>query len=82
VLCHRFRGTMDDWHPALIDALAAERHVILFNNAGMGLSSGDIPATIKGMADRAAQFITAGSLAGQYLVAKATTPILPQQVKR
>jgi pimeloyl-ACP methyl ester carboxylesterase len=59
VLCHRFRGTMDDWDPALIDALAAERHVILFDNAGVGLSSGEVPATIKGMADRAAQFITA-----------------------
>jgi len=58
VLCHRFRGTMDDWDPALIDALARERHVILFDNVGIGLSTGAVLPSIKGMADRAAQFIT------------------------
>ena len=62
LLCHRFGATMDDWDPALIDALAAERHVILFENAGVGLSTGDVPASIKGMADRAAQFIAAMGL--------------------
>ncbi len=58
VLCHRFRGTMDDWDPALIDALAKERHVVLFDNAGVGLSTGSVPPSIKQMADRAAQFVT------------------------
>jgi pimeloyl-ACP methyl ester carboxylesterase len=32
VFCQRFRGTMDDWDPAVIDAIAAERPVILFDN--------------------------------------------------
>jgi pimeloyl-ACP methyl ester carboxylesterase len=59
VMCHRFRGVMDDWDPALVDLLAAERHVVLFDNAGVGLSSGDVPNTIKGMADHAAAFIRA-----------------------
>jgi pimeloyl-ACP methyl ester carboxylesterase len=40
VFCHRFRGTMDDWDPAVVDSLAAERRVILFDNAGIGLSDG------------------------------------------
>lgn len=57
VLCHRFRGTMDDWDPAVVDALAATRQVILFDNAGIGLSTGETPDSIKGMADRAAEFI-------------------------
>ena len=57
VLCHRFRGTMDDWDPAVVDALAAERRVILFDNAGIGLSTGESPDSIKGMADRVAEFI-------------------------
>jgi pimeloyl-ACP methyl ester carboxylesterase len=57
VLCHRFRGTMDDWDPAVVDALAAERRVILFDNAGIGLSTGETPDSIKGMADRVAEFI-------------------------
>jgi pimeloyl-ACP methyl ester carboxylesterase len=57
VLCHRFRGTMDDWDPAVVDALAAEQRVILFDNAGVGLSTGETPDSIKGMADRVAEFI-------------------------
>ena len=55
--CHRFRGTMDDWDPAVVDALAAKRRVILFDNAGIGLSTGETPDSIKGMADRVAEFI-------------------------
>jgi pimeloyl-ACP methyl ester carboxylesterase len=57
VLCHRFRGTMDDWDPAVVDALAAERRVILFDNAGIGLSTGETPGSVKGMADGVADFI-------------------------
>jgi pimeloyl-ACP methyl ester carboxylesterase len=48
---------MDDWDPAVVDALAAERRVILFDNAGIGLSTGERPDSIKGMADRVAEFI-------------------------
>ena len=41
LLCQRFRGTMDDWDPAFIDALAAEGlRVITFDYSGLGLSSG------------------------------------------
>jgi pimeloyl-ACP methyl ester carboxylesterase len=43
---------MDDWDPAVVDALAAERRVILFDNAGIGLSTGETPDSVKGMADR------------------------------
>jgi pimeloyl-ACP methyl ester carboxylesterase len=48
---------MDDWDPAVIDAIAAERPVILFDNAGIGLSTGETPDSVKGMADKAAEFI-------------------------
>jgi len=57
VFCQRFRGTMDDWDPAVVDALAAERRVILFDNAGIGLSTGETPDSIKGMADRVTDFL-------------------------
>jgi pimeloyl-ACP methyl ester carboxylesterase len=57
VFCHRFRGTMDDWDPAVVDSLAAERRVILFDNAGIGLSTGETPDSVKGMADRVSEFI-------------------------
>lgn len=42
VLCTRFRGTMDLWDPAFVDALAANGlRVITFDYSGLGLSSGD-----------------------------------------
>jgi len=47
LLLQHFRGTLDSWDPALVDALAAERDVIAFDNAGVGLSRGDTPRTIR-----------------------------------
>jgi pimeloyl-ACP methyl ester carboxylesterase len=57
VLCQRFRGTMDDWDPALIDRLAGERRVILFDNAGIGMSTGETPDTITAMARNIVEFL-------------------------
>jgi pimeloyl-ACP methyl ester carboxylesterase len=57
VFCHRFRGTMDDWDPAVINGLARERDVILFDNAGVGLSSGQIPDNVRLMADHLLTFL-------------------------
>ncbi|TWB07959.1 pimeloyl-ACP methyl ester carboxylesterase [Rhizobium sp. ERR 1071] len=54
-----FRGTMDHWDPAVTDGLAQEREVILFDNAGIGASSGVTPATIPRMATDAIAFIKA-----------------------
>lgn len=59
VLLQHSRGTMDNWDPALIDALAAERTVIVFDNRGVGLSEGKTPASFEAMGDDAASFITA-----------------------
>jgi len=63
LLCQRFRGTMDDWDPLFLDTLAADRRIIIFDNAGVGRSSGESPTTIAGMADNAAAFIEALRLA-------------------
>ena len=40
-----FRGTMDHWDPAVTDGLAQQREVILFDNAGIGASSGKTPTS-------------------------------------
>ncbi|MGW6897568.1 alpha/beta fold hydrolase [Streptomyces sp. NPDC054919] len=58
VLLSRFRGTMDDWDPLFVDALAEARPVILFDNAGIGRSGGQTPSTVTEMAEIAAAFIT------------------------
>jgi pimeloyl-ACP methyl ester carboxylesterase len=54
-----FRGTMDHWDPAVTDGLAQDREVILFDNAGIGASSGETPTSIPGMATDAIAFIKA-----------------------
>src|SRR5437879_1988187 len=58
-----FTGTMDHWDPAVTDALAQEREVILFDNAGISSSSGEVPNSIEAMAANAAAFIKALGLA-------------------
>lgn len=57
ILLQRFRGTMDDWDPAFIRSISADRRVIRFDSAGIGRSDGRVPETIAGMAAVAAEVI-------------------------
>jgi pimeloyl-ACP methyl ester carboxylesterase len=50
---------MDHWDPAVTDGLATEREVILFNNAGVSSSSGEVPTSCEQMAANAVSFIKA-----------------------
>ena len=59
VFNQHFTGTMDHWDPAVTDGLARDREVILFNNAGISSSSGEVPTTFEEMAANAAAFIKA-----------------------
>jgi len=59
VFNQHFTGTMDHWDPAVTDGLANEREVILFNNAGVSSSSGEVPTTCQGMGANAIAFIKA-----------------------
>lgn len=59
VMLNRFRGTMDEWDPAFIDALAANRRVILFDNVGVARTLGVASPRLTGWADGAAAFIAA-----------------------
>jgi pimeloyl-ACP methyl ester carboxylesterase len=59
VFNQHFTGTMDHWDPAVIDGLAKDREVILFNNAGVSSSSGEVPTTIEKMGANAVAFIKA-----------------------
>jgi pimeloyl-ACP methyl ester carboxylesterase len=56
-------GTMDHWDPALTDGFAQDREVVLFDNAGVSSTSGEVPTTIEEMAANAAVFIKALGLA-------------------
>jgi pimeloyl-ACP methyl ester carboxylesterase len=63
VFNQHFMGTMDYWDPAVTDGLAQSREVILFNNAGVASSSGNVPASFPGMGANAIAFIKALGLA-------------------
>jgi pimeloyl-ACP methyl ester carboxylesterase len=61
VLLQHFRGNLDNWDPALIDDLAAERPVVTFDNVGVGATTGTTPNTVEAMAHDAIAFIEAMS---------------------
>lgn len=57
LLLQHFTGTLDNWDSALTDALAEGRELILFDNAGVGRSSGTVPTTVPSMAKHASAFL-------------------------
>ena len=59
VLLQHFRGNLDNWDPALIDALATSRHVVTFDNVGVGGTTGTTPSTVEEMARGATAFVSA-----------------------
>lgn len=59
VLLQHFTGTIDYWDPAVVNGLSKEREVIVFDNAGVGASSGKVPDNIEQMSTDALAFIKA-----------------------
>ncbi len=59
VLLQHFTGTMDNWDPAVTNALAKNRRVVLFDNKGVASSGGQTPASVYEMAQDAMDFISA-----------------------
>jgi pimeloyl-ACP methyl ester carboxylesterase len=57
VLLQHFSGNIDAWDPAVVNALAADRPVIAFDNAGVGRSTGQTPDNVATMARDAVDFI-------------------------
>jgi pimeloyl-ACP methyl ester carboxylesterase len=80
VFFQHFMGTLDDHDPALSDAFAADREVILFNNTGVASSGGTVPATIEAMARDAITFIDALGLTTVDLVGHSMGGLIAQEV--
>ncbi|WP_160115250.1 alpha/beta fold hydrolase [Bryocella elongata] len=59
LLLQHFTGTLDNWDPAMTDALAKERDLIVFDNAGIGRSTGVVPKTVHEMAEHVQVFLEA-----------------------
>jgi pimeloyl-ACP methyl ester carboxylesterase len=90
VFLQHFRGSMDNWDPALLNGFAQDRTVITFDNAGVGFSSGDVPDNVAAMAQDALDFLDAlglmqvdllGFSLGGY-IAQHLTLQHPQRVRR
>lgn len=80
VLNMHFTGTMDHWDPAVTDGLAAEREVIIFNNAGISSTSGETPDSIYEMARYEEAFIDALGLNQIDLLGFSMGGLIVQQV--
>ncbi len=80
VLLQHFRGNLDNWDPALIDALAPARRVVTFDNAGVGGSTGTTPGTIEQMARDALAFLTAMQVTQADLLGFSIGSFIAQQI--
>ena len=80
VLFQHFRGNLDSWDPALIDALASARRVITFDNAGVAGSTGSTPNTVEQMAHDAIAFIAAMDFGQADLLGFSIGSFVAQQV--
>ena len=63
VFNQHYTGTMDHWDPAVTDGFAKDREVILFNNAGISSSSGEVPTAFEQVGANAIAFIQALGMA-------------------
>ena len=63
VCLQHFTGTLDNWDPAVTDPLARGREIVLFESAGLGRSTGEVPTTIAGMTAHLLAFADALGLA-------------------
>jgi pimeloyl-ACP methyl ester carboxylesterase len=80
VLLQHFRGNLDNWDPALIDALAADRRVVTFDYAGVGGSTGKTAHTAEQMAHESIAFIEALDLGPVDLLGFSIGSFVAQQI--
>jgi len=73
-------GNMDSWDPSVTDGFAKDREVILFNNAGVASSTGEVPTTFAEMAKNAGVFIDALGLAKVDLLGFSIGSMIAQNV--
>ena len=80
VLLQHFRGNLDNWDPELVDALARDRRVVTFDNAGVGGSTGTTPSTIAQMARDAIAFLEALELGAVDLLGFSIGSFVAQEI--
>ncbi|CAM4141658.1 hypothetical protein F901_02896 [Acinetobacter dispersus] len=59
IFLNHLAAVLDNWDPRIIDGIAAKHHVVVFDNRGVGASTGKPAQAIEQMADDAITFIQA-----------------------
>ncbi|WP_342660633.1 Putative non-heme bromoperoxidase BpoC [Rhodococcus ruber] len=80
VFLHHFTATIDDWDPRVLDGIAAQRHVVIFDNRGVGGTGGRVPVTVDAMAGDAVSFIRALGLTEVDLLGFSLGGFIAQQI--
>jgi pimeloyl-ACP methyl ester carboxylesterase len=80
VFLQHFVGNLDSWDPKVIDGFARDREIILFDNAGVASSSGEVPNTIEGMAKYASGLLQALNVKKADLLGFSMGSLIAQQV--
>jgi pimeloyl-ACP methyl ester carboxylesterase len=81
LLClQHFTGTLDNWDPAVTDPLTSGREVILFESAGLGRSTGEVPESVPGMAAHALAFVDALGITQVELLGYSLGGMVAQQI--
>jgi pimeloyl-ACP methyl ester carboxylesterase len=80
LLLNYFAANMDAWDPKVTNGLAAERDVILFNNAGVGSSTGETPSTVAAMTKHCVDFCRALDLRNIDVVGFSLGGMIAQQL--
>jgi pimeloyl-ACP methyl ester carboxylesterase len=79
-LLNRFRGTLDWWDPEFLDYLASERDVIIFDNVGIGYSTGQPRDSVEALAEGAVEFLDVLGLPQADLLGWSLGGMIAQQV--
>lgn len=80
VLLNRFRGTIDWWDPEFVDFLADGHDVIMFDNVGIGYTTGEPRDSVEEFADGAVDFIEALGLSQVDLLGWSLGGVVAQHV--
>ncbi len=59
IFLNHLAAVLDNWDPRIIDGIAAKHHVVIFDNRGVGASTGEPAKSIEQIADDAITFIHA-----------------------
>jgi pimeloyl-ACP methyl ester carboxylesterase len=80
VFLQHFVGNLDSWDPKVVDGFAHDREVILFDNAGVASSSGEVPNNIQDMAKYAADLLQTLGVKKADLLGFSMGSLIAQQV--